>query len=266
MSNHYHLLLETPERTLSKGMHLLNGVFTQRLNRRWKRVGHLFQGRFKSILVERESHLVELIRYVVLNPVRAGMVAHVQDWPWSNFRATAGIAAPPPWLEVRWTLSQFPPPSRARRRYRDFVLAGIGQQSTLLDVKGQIYLGGDDFRKQVQARIDAMAPSLEHPGAQRRPVRPALDAVLAATARYFSIEVEGLKKHRQSRARLAAALVARTDASLKLEEFAASLGVKRWAASNLANRARRVFDTDTAFRCDVAGIRSMLAKITRSQT
>jgi putative transposase len=266
MGNHYHLLLETPERTLSKGMHLLNGVFTQRLNRRWKRVGHLFQGRYKSILVERESHLLELMRYVVLNPVRAGMITHVQDWPWSNFRATAGMVPAPPWLEVGWTLAQFPPPSRARRRYQDFVLAGIGMQSPLDGVKGQIYLGGDTFRQRVQARIDAIDPSLEHSEAQRRPVRPALDAVLAATARHFSVDVEALTKHRLSRARLAAALLARTDAGLKLEEFADSLGVKRWAASNLANRARRTLGMDAAFQSDISEIRSILAKITLSQT
>jgi REP-associated tyrosine transposase len=266
MGNHYHLLLETPERTLSKGMHLLNGVFTQRVNRRWKRVGHLFQGRYKSILVERETHLLELMRYVVLNPVRAGIVSQVEQWPWSNFLATAGIVAPPPWLEVRWTLAQFPPPSMSRQRYRDFVSAGVGQKSPLANVTGQIYLGGDDFRKRVQARVDSVAPSLEHPEAQRRPVRPTIDAVLAVTARYFDVELAALTRHNHSRARLAAALLARTDAGLKLKDFCDPLAVKRWAACNLANRAQRLWDTDPAFRSDVAEIRAILAKTTLSQT
>jgi len=74
MDNHYHLLLETPQGNLSAGMRQVNGVYTQRFNRRHGRVGHIFQGRFKAILVERESYLLELCRYLVLNPVRAGIV------------------------------------------------------------------------------------------------------------------------------------------------------------------------------------------------
>ena len=72
MDNHYHLLIETPEGNVSRGMRQLNGVFTQRFNRRHGQVGHLFQGRFKAIVVDRESYLLELCRYVVLNPIRAG--------------------------------------------------------------------------------------------------------------------------------------------------------------------------------------------------
>ncbi|MCG6896234.1 MAG: transposase [Thiocapsa sp.] len=92
MTNHYHLLVETPDGNLSKGMRQLNGVYTQRVNRSHGRVGHLFQGRFKAILVERESDLLELARSVVLNPVRAGMVPAPGDWPWSSYRATVGAA------------------------------------------------------------------------------------------------------------------------------------------------------------------------------
>jgi REP element-mobilizing transposase RayT len=90
MTNHYHLLIETPEANLSRGMHLLNGVYTQWFNRRHRRVGHLLQGRFKAILVEKERHLLELARYIVLNPVRAKMVRSVRDWPWSSYRAMSG--------------------------------------------------------------------------------------------------------------------------------------------------------------------------------
>jgi len=84
MTNHYHLLIETPDANLSQGMRQLNGVYTQYVNRTHRRVGHLFQGRFKGILVEKESYLLELARYVVLNPVRAGMVRQPEEWSWSN--------------------------------------------------------------------------------------------------------------------------------------------------------------------------------------
>jgi len=90
MNNHYHLVIETPDGNLSKGMRELNGVYTQAFNRRHHRVGHLFQGRFKGILVQKESHFLEVCRYVVLNPVRAKAVKHPREWAWSSYRATGG--------------------------------------------------------------------------------------------------------------------------------------------------------------------------------
>ncbi|WP_259504797.1 REP-associated tyrosine transposase [Shewanella baltica] len=90
MSNHYHLLIETPDANLAKGMRQLNGVYTQKFNRAHARVGHVFQGRYKAILVDKNNYLVELARYIVLNPVRAGMVRSARDWPWSSYRAPRG--------------------------------------------------------------------------------------------------------------------------------------------------------------------------------
>jgi REP element-mobilizing transposase RayT len=87
MTNHYHLVVETPDGNLSKGMRHLNGVYTQRFNRHHERVGHVFQGRYKAILVQKELYLLALSRYVVLNPVRAQMVTEAGDWPWSSYRA-----------------------------------------------------------------------------------------------------------------------------------------------------------------------------------
>ena len=107
MTNHYHLLLETPEGNLSAGMRQLNGVYTQNFNRRHARVGHVFQGRYKAILVERDAYLLELARYIVLNPVRAGMVAQAPDWPWSSCRAMLGQAPAPAWLNVAKLLMAF---------------------------------------------------------------------------------------------------------------------------------------------------------------
>lgn len=125
MSNHYHLLIETPSQNLSRGMQLLNGIYTQKFNRQNKRSGHVFQGRFKAILVEKESYLLELARYVVLNPVRARMVRSASDWPWSNYLATCGQIEAPEFLETDWTLSQFDAKrARAIRAYRHFVSQG----------------------------------------------------------------------------------------------------------------------------------------------
>jgi len=114
MTNHYHLLIETPDANLSKGMRQLNGVYTQHVNRSHRRVGHLFQGRYKGILVEKEAYLLGLARYVVLNPVRAGVVAAPEDWGWSSYRATAGFEVARPFLATDWLL-RCSPTSETRR-------------------------------------------------------------------------------------------------------------------------------------------------------
>lgn len=145
MTNHYHLLVEKIDPTLSRGIRHLNGVYTQAFNRHHGRVGHLFQGRFKAILVEKDAYLLELCRYVVLNPVRANMVQSTKDWKWSSYCATAGMAEALPLLTVDWILSQFGGlRPKAQNSYRHFVFAGRGA-SPWDDLRGQIYLGTESF-------------------------------------------------------------------------------------------------------------------------
>jgi putative transposase len=144
MTNHYHLLVETVDGNLWRGMRQLNGVYTQRFNRRHGLVGHLFQGRYKAILVQKDTYLLELTRYVVLNPVRARMVADPAEWPWSSYRTVVGEAPAPRWLDTDWLLGQFGGERMpAIGAYRQFVLAGKGAPSPLNQV--QHLLGDDAF-------------------------------------------------------------------------------------------------------------------------
>jgi REP element-mobilizing transposase RayT len=146
MDNHYHLLIETPKPNLSQGMRQLNGLYTQAYNRRHHRVGHLFQGRFKAVLVEKEAHLLELCRYVVLNPVRAKAVPHPRQWAWSSYRATVGESERPAYVTVDWILGQFAKQAHtAQERYRAFVAEGRGQPKPWDQLRGQIYLGTEEF-------------------------------------------------------------------------------------------------------------------------
>lgn len=169
MSNHYHLLLETPEANLSLGMRQLNGVYTQRFNRAHGRVGHVFQGRYKAILVQKDAYLQELSRYIVLNPVRAGMVRSAKDWPWSNYRATAGLTPVPDWLHVDWLLSCFGARQKqALLKFRQFVAQGKGQRSPLESLRNQIYLGDDAFVEEMQSKVEEDADLSEVPLAQKR--------------------------------------------------------------------------------------------------
>lgn len=174
LDNHYHLLLETCKPTLSAGMRSLNGVFAQALNRRHGRSGHVFQGRFNAILVEKEGHLLELARYVVVNPCRAALCSRPEEWPWSSYRATAGLEPPPSFLTTEWVLSQFGSPEEvARSRYRSFVAERIGRDPWRA-LRGQIYLGSEKFAER-HGREDG---SPEVPSTQRKPVRPTLEEIL----------------------------------------------------------------------------------------
>jgi putative transposase len=179
MSNHYHLLIETPDANVSRGMHLLNGVYTQWFNRRHHRVGHLLQGRFKGILVEKESHLLELARYVVLNPVRAKMVRSARDWLWSSYRATAGQTEAPEFLTTSWIRSQFDPdPARAVLAYRKFVRQGreIGVWGEL---RAGAFLGTDAFVDQLRPLLREKPLDPGYLSRERFVARPSLEKLFA---------------------------------------------------------------------------------------
>jgi REP element-mobilizing transposase RayT len=176
MGNHYHLLIETPDANLSKGMRQLNGVYTQIFNRSNNRVGHVFQGRYKAILVEKQSYLLELSRYIVLNPVRAEMVRSAKDWRWSSYRAMAGQARAEACLDVDWLLASFGGvKSNAIKAYRRFISEGKGQPSPWKELKNQVYLGSDNFVTSMVALIDGSKGLDEVPSSQRRPKPKALE-------------------------------------------------------------------------------------------
>jgi putative transposase len=128
MGNHYHLVVETPDANLSLGMRDLNSIYTLRFNYRTDSHGHVFQGRFHAERVHRQLHLLELMRYVVLNPVRAGMVATPGGWPWSSYAMTCDAALAPLWLETEWVLAQFAEKhGDAVAAYRRFVADGCAE-------------------------------------------------------------------------------------------------------------------------------------------
>ncbi len=180
MTNHYHLLIETPDGNLSLGIRQLNGVYTQLFNKRHKRNGHLFQGRFKGILIEKDSHLLEVCRYVVLNPVRAGMVKSPEDWKWSSYPAVGGTGYENshPCLTTDWVLGQFSRKrNKAEQEYRRFVKWGIGEKSIMLDVKGQVILGGDEFVDSLVNHLRKLKHVPEIPRSQRYANRPILEKI-----------------------------------------------------------------------------------------
>ena len=192
MGNHYHFVIQTRSGNLSRLMRHVNGVYTQHYNRRHGKVGHLFQGRFKAVLVDEDAYFMEVCRYVDLNPVRAKMVRRPQDWPWSSYRAHAGLADPPWWLATAALHRRIAPRAPLRdgpTRYAEFVAQGRGTPLWEQALQGQIYLGGDAFVQRMQALMVQQAKALSAtarqrqarnvPRVQRRAPPPALAQYLA---------------------------------------------------------------------------------------
>ncbi|HVZ81367.1 MAG TPA: transposase [bacterium] len=250
MDNHYHLLLETPGSNLSRAMWHLNGLYTQRFNKRHERVGHLFQGRFKAIVVEKETYLQELCRYVVLNPVRARMVKAPGDWKWSSYRATAGLDRKENWLEIDWILSRFGRGrEQAQRAYRKFVAEGVGQKvSPWEELRSRVYLGSEVFLDHVQDRgKEQRGPDI--PKYQRSVVRQSPQKVLAKVGAEFGLDPAGILRRgsRKSEGRAAAIYLLRQESGLSLREIGIQMGVGFSAVGNQWARVKRRMEQDPGF-------------------
>jgi len=175
MTNHYHLILETAEANLSRGMRHLNGLYSQYFNRRHGVVGHLFQGRYNAILVQKESYLLELTRYVVLNPMRAGVIASLDEWPWSSHLYVMSDEPAPFWLQKRALLGRFGDSHAAAvRAYLDFVMAGVGAGSPLCKTCHQLLLGDEEFVRRHQTGSHSVELT-EIPKVQRQAVALSLN-------------------------------------------------------------------------------------------
>lgn len=154
-------------------------IHTQAFNRRHRRVGHVLQGHFKSIVVEKESHLLELARYVVLNPIRAKIVRSAKDWAWSSYRSTSGMTDAPSFLTVDWILAQFDKNQRrAVEFYRDLVKAGRGVEEWD-ELRGGILLGSDDFVDKLKPLLSDYEVLKEVPRRERLTARPSLAKLFA---------------------------------------------------------------------------------------
>ncbi|MBI3302448.1 MAG: hypothetical protein HYZ72_10300 [Deltaproteobacteria bacterium] len=208
-------------------------------------------------MVEKEAYLLELCRYVVLNPVRARLVSHPRAWRWSSYRATAGEEPVPPWLTVEWVLGQCARRLQpAQQAYRRFVADGLAGHARPWDsVRSQIYLGSEGFLQQLQHKLRKLDEA-EIPEAQRRPGRPTLAAVLRQVAQGYAQSVEVVVKptRRPSEARQVGIYVARRVAGADLKTIAQHFGLGYTGVSRrvgiVADRLRH----DPRFRAQVERI------------
>jgi hypothetical protein len=166
-------MIETPDANLSRGMRQINGVYTQKYNRRHGKSGHLFEGRYKAIVIEKEKYLLDLCRYVVLNPLRARLAVKPGDWKWSSYRATAGETGIPSCLFPDRVLSAFSSKWRdAQKGYKKFVLDGIDKESPWAYLKGRIMLGDDAFVEKLKNLLKEKEQKKEIQRCRRYATRP----------------------------------------------------------------------------------------------
>jgi len=195
MDNHYHLILETPRGNLVKVMHGLNGGYTGYFNRKYGRSGHLFQGRYKGILVEKETYLLELSRYVHLHPVRARVVKDPSEYPWSSCPGFYWKRKEVCWVAYSWILSQFGLDlRRARTEYRKFITLDEAKgPEPLIHLHGQVILGTESFIARMQTLLKSTLLNQEIVERKRLHAYPSPESVLKAVAAAFGVSLETLQ-------------------------------------------------------------------------
>ncbi|MBE3124062.1 MAG: transposase [Acidobacteria bacterium] len=236
MPNHYHLILETPLGNLSNMMHFLNTAYTVYFNTKHKRCGHLFQGRYKSILIEAESYAQELSRYIHLNPVRSKIVEYPEQYPWSAYEYYRGAAGPEKWLETAFILSLFGEhPEEARKAYLEFVTKGIGLEipASIRNSVRKGILGSDEFVARIKNEHlgeKLSKPDREKPQLRKLRKKPDLPLILSISEKVLGPRNKHLLP--------IAILISHKNSALKLREIGEFYSLSISSVSNACSRAR----------------------------
>lgn len=240
MSNHYHLLIETPCGNLSQVMQHVNGAYTNYFNTKRKRSGHLFQGRYKAILIEADEYATEISRYIHLNPVRAGMVKRPEEYPWSSYRDYVGERKTLEWLNTGFIHAYF---SRkvpdAERKYRKFVeeLLGKEYESPLSAVVAATMLGGTEFIQEITDRhIDGKQIDRDLPALRTLSNRPTMEAI--------DLAVNGIVAEPVKLADKASIYLCHKHSGAKLKEIGERFGIGPSAVTQVSRRLVKQMNTD----------------------
>jgi len=204
MSNHYHILAQTPEGNLARCMRHINGIYTQRYNRRHKKEGQLFRGRYKAVLVDADNHLLEVLRYIHRNPISAGMVENFNDYPWSSHQGYVSLAKKWQWLHKAPLLSMLAhKKSRQKAAYIDFVCKGDSEEITRFYSLKNLpsILGDDSFKEFIKEKFSHLGFRAEIP--ESKILAPTASTVMAAVCKYYGINQVELLASRRGRENLA---------------------------------------------------------------
>lgn len=250
MTNHFHLVIQTPEPNLSRGMHWLETCYASWFNRRHRRSGHLFQGRFTAIVVEKEQYFTRLMRYVVMNPVAARLVARPEDYTWSSYRAVAGFDPAPDWLDVAAALEPFTGVGEVgQAAWRQYVLERLGTEDPLwAELQHGIFLGTECWAKLMRKQVEARPRSTDHPLAQRAVGRPAMHRIVETVADVAKTTCETIRRERGHPLRALIAWLGWNEGLHTLSAIAASLRMRSDGhMSNLVRRCEKRFSGDADY-------------------
>ncbi len=233
MDNHYHLLIHTPEGNLQRAMRHLNGVYTQRYNRLEDTDGPLFRGRYKAILIEPDDYLLNVSRYIHLNPVAAGVTPLAKEYQWSSYRAYIGVEAASKWLQTKFVLNMIGQ-SQQRKLYRLFVEEGIDDETQTFYGKKKfpVVMGSDDFRESIHSRLPA---NVEMPEIKKLKSAPSILFIIQAVSVAFATPEEAILQSSRGRgkkniARSTAIYCCRKMGGLPLNEIAKQFGLSHYGS------------------------------------
>lgn len=265
LSNHYHLLLQTPEGNLARCMRHINGVYTQHFNRTHRQDGQLFRGRYKAVLVEDDSHLLEVLRYIHRNPLGAGLVRQLDDYPWSSHAGYLSCAKQWDWLERETLLTMLAKEKSQRKQaYLDFVSQDEPQEITTFYAMKKLasLLGGAAFKDWVRNRFIDPELQREIPEAKRLANSP--QDIIAQVCAYFDLDEARLQQSRRGAENLPrdiAIYLARSTSRMKLADIGAAFGMSNYSTvSSAAERIKRRMATDACLRQEVEKLKQQLGK------
>lgn len=266
MTNHYHLLMETPRGNLVATLHDLNTAYTNYFNRTHDRVGHLFQGRYRSILVEKDAYLLELSRYIHLNPIRAGLVRRPESYRWSSYLSYVSLRSSPGWLCTREVLGEMGQnKARARRKYRQFVEEGLnGKEGNPFErLIAGIALGGEGFWEEVKARVHKLERASEVPTLKEVHRKTDVKAIVEKVASFYEVSTETVSQKKRSLhvGSQVAMYLARKKTDLSLNEIGAFFGGRHYTAVSVAfRRVEQRLQRDTKFDQELAKIEKQITQ------
>ena len=233
MDNHYHLLLETPSGNLSQIMHHINGAYTTYFNTKRERSGHLFQGRYRAILIDVDEYAKELSRYIHLNPVRAGIIKNPEEYRWSSCQYYTVKRKPPEWLKRDFILSYFGnEPKTAMKRYRDFIRSVMDQEykNPLAEISHSVILGGEKFIAEIKTKfLRDKQPDRDLPTLRDLSSRPGLDQIEKA--------VDSVLQQDEKLARQVTLHMCHRHSGMKLREIGQQFGI---GESGVTQASRRI--------------------------
>ena len=243
MSNHYHLLLETPDGNLSQIMRHINGAYTNYYNTKRNRAGHLFQGRYKAILVEADGYAAELSRYIHLNPVRARMVGEPEAYRWSSFKAYIGESKAPEWLKTDFILRYFGSNGQAGNKYHSFVHELLGEEVEYsLDCSAATaILGSPEFMATIETKyLSSKEPDRNLPELRKISRRLSLDAIIEEAVSCFGVNRQLATK--------AGIYISHKYSGARLKEIGERFGVGESAVSQASKRFAGMMAEDADLR------------------